>query len=155
MSTNRSSFHACTRSAKTVCVTLRLKMPSKSSVPSTTKNCLFRWVESLCYHRLPRFAVRRGAPRSEQGVIDERKPRAPKKEKAEKTERRKSSNKSDEGAAGPTLEEQEERMKKQLAEMTGKLRNLLEEKEKELYSKIDQAIAREKTKPVREWWSKR
>ena len=74
----------------------------------------------------------------------ERKPRAPKKEKAEKTERRKSSNKSDEGAAGPTLEEQGERMKKQLAEMTGKLRNLLEEKEKELYSKIDQAIAREK-----------
>lgn len=75
----------------------------------------------------------------------ERKPREPRKEKAEKaerTERRKSKNTDEESA--PPLEEQEKRMKKQVAEMTEKMRKLLDEKEKEIYKKIDEAIGREK-----------
>ena len=70
----------------------------------------------------------------------ERKPRE--RKSAERTERRKSKNTDEEAA--PPLEEQEERMKKQAAEMTEKLRKLLDEKEKELYKKIDEAITREK-----------
>lgn len=72
----------------------------------------------------------------------ERKPREPKKEKQERVERRKSKNTDEESA--PPLEEQEERMKKQVAEMTAKMKQLLEQKEKEIYKKIDEAIGREK-----------
>ena len=72
----------------------------------------------------------------------ERKPRELRKEKAERTERRKSKNTDEESA--PPLEEQEKRMKKQVAEMTEKMRKLLDEKEKEIYKKIDEAIGREK-----------
>lgn len=70
-----------------------------------------------------------------------RKPREP-KNKTERSERRKSKNADVE--TGPSLEEQEQRMRKQAEEMTQKMRALLDEKEKELYKKIDEAIAREK-----------
>ena len=70
-----------------------------------------------------------------------RKPREP-RNKVEKTEKRKSRILDEE--PGPSLEEQEERMKKQAAEMTEKLRALVDEKEEELYEKIDEAINREK-----------
>lgn len=76
----------------------------------------------------------------------ERKPREPKspgyKGKSERSERRKSKNTDEESP--PPLEEQEERMKKQAAEMIEKMRKLLEDKEKELFKKIDEAMAREK-----------
>lgn len=75
-------------------------------------------------------------------VKTERKPREPRKEKPEQTERRKS--KKTDGESGPFLEEQEERMRKQAAEMIEKMRKLLDGKEKELYKKIDEAIGREK-----------
>lgn len=82
------------------------------------------------------------ANRGQNKTKTERKPREPRKEKPERSERRKSRNTDEE--AGPTLQEQEDRMKKQLAEMMGKLRGLLDEKEKALYKKIDEAMAREK-----------
>lgn len=72
----------------------------------------------------------------------ERKPREPRKEKPERTEHRKSKKAAEE--SGPTLEEQEERMRKQAAEMIEKMRKLIDDKEKELYKKINEAIGREK-----------
>lgn len=72
----------------------------------------------------------------------ERKPRESRKEKPEQTERRKS--KKTDGESGPSLEVQEERMRKQAAEIIEKMRKLLDGKEKELYKKIDEAIGREK-----------
>ena len=87
-------------------------------------------------YRVLRFVEEKRGPIRTKTV--ERKPR----ESKNKTERRKSKNADEE--TGPSLEEQEQRMRKQAAEMTEKLRTLLEEKEKELYKKIDEAIAREK-----------
>ena len=70
-----------------------------------------------------------------------RKPREP-RNKTERTEKRKSKIYDEEPK--PSLEEQEERMRRQAAEMAEKLRALLDEKEKELYEKIDEVINREK-----------
>lgn len=91
------------------------------------------------YRVLRYLEAKRGQKKT---MTTERKPREPRKEKIERSERRKSKNTDEESA--PPLEEQEERMKKQVAEMTGKMRQLLDEKEKEIYKKIDEAIAREK-----------
>ena len=82
------------------------------------------------------------AHRGQNKTRSERKPREPRKEKPEKAERKKTRNTDED--SGPPLQEQEERMKKQLSEMMAKLRNLLDEKEKALYKQIDDAMAREK-----------
>ncbi|XP_074608573.1 uncharacterized protein LOC141862985 [Acropora palmata] len=90
-------------------------------------------------YRILRLLEERRAHIKEKPVA--RKPREP-RNKVEKTEKRKSRILDEE--PGPSLEEQEERMKKQAAEMTEKLRALVDEKEEELYEKIDEAINREK-----------
>ena len=82
------------------------------------------------------------AHRGQSKTRSERKPREPRKEKPEKAERKKTRNTDED--SGPPLQEQEERMKKQLSEMMAKLRSLLDEKEKALYKQIDDAMAREK-----------
>ena len=78
-----------------------------------------------------------------QGAKKERKEREKKREKKPDLSARPRSTGEE---SRRTLEEQEERMRKQAAEMIEKLRKLLGEKEKELNKNIDEAIAREKRK---------